>query len=97
MKAYLKNGNSQAKSRFLNSVLENFELFTEKEIEYLEKCVASENKCVKYSMLQQLLGKNVVLQQSLGEPECLVKNFNAFIFKKIEAVLVSLPLTNDLE
>ena len=49
-------------------------------------------------MLQQLLGKNnVVLPQSLGELECLAKKFNAFFVKKIEAVLVSLPLTNGLE
>ena len=69
-RAYRKNSNSQAKSRFLNSVSEYFELFTEKKSEYLEKCVASENKRVKYSMLQQLLGKNnIVLPQSLGEPE----------------------------
>ena len=65
--------------------------------EYLEKCVASENKRVRYTMLQQLLGKiNVVLPQSLGEPECLANKFTAF-FKKIEAVLVSLPPTNGLE
>ena len=56
-KAYRKNGNSQDKSRFINSVLEYFELFTKKESEYLDKCVASENKRVRYSMLQQLLAK----------------------------------------
>ena len=78
--------------------MEYFELFTKKKSEYLEKCFASENKPLKYSMLQQLLGKNnAVLPQSLGEPECLAKNFNAFFVKKIEAVLVSLPLTNGLE
>ena len=69
-RAYRKNSNSQAKSWFLNSVSEYFELFTKKKSEYLEKYVASENKRVKYSMLQQLLGKNNVdLPQSLGEPE----------------------------
>ena len=31
-KAYRKNGNSQAKSRFLNSVLEYFELFTKRKV-----------------------------------------------------------------
>ena len=96
-RAYRRNSNSQVKSRFLNSVSEYFELFTKKKSEYLEKCVASENKRVKYSMLQQLLGKNNVLPQSLGEPECLAKKFNDFFIKKIEAVLVSLPLTNGLE
>ena len=96
-KAYRKIGNSQAKSRFLNSVLEYFQLFTKKS-EYLGRCVASENECVKYSMLQLLLGKNnVVLPQSLRELECLAKKFAACFVKKIEAVLVSLPLTNGLE
>ena len=34
-----------------------------------EKCVASEKKRVRYSMLQQLLGENiVVLPQLRGEP-----------------------------
>ena len=66
--------------------------------EYLERSVASENKRDRYSMLQQLLGKNnVVLPQSLGEPECLANKFNASFVKKIEAVLVSLPPTNGLE
>ena len=88
-KAYRKNANSQAKSGFLNSVLEYFELFTKKKSEYLEKCVASKNKRVRYCMLQQLLGRNNVLPQSLGEPECLANKFNAFFVKKIEAVLVS--------
>ena len=66
--------------------------------EYLDKCVASENKRVSYSMLQQLLGKNkIVLPQSLGELECLAKKkFNFFFVKKIETVLVSIPLTNGL-
>ena len=74
-----KNSNSQAKSRLLNSVSEYFELFTKKKSEYLEKCVASKDKRVKYSMLQQLLGKNnFVLPQSLGEPECLAKKFSDF-------------------
>ena len=46
-------------------------------------------------MLQQLLGKNnAVLPQALGEPECLAKKFNAFFVNKMEAVLISLPLTN---
>ena len=97
-KAYRKNGNSQAKSQFLNSVLEYFKLFAEKKSEYLGKCVACETKRVRNSMLQQLLGKNnVVLPQSLGEPECLANKFNAFFVKKIEAVLVSPPPMNDLE
>ena len=48
-------------------------------------------------MLQQLLGKNNVLPQSLGEPECLANKFKAFFVKKTEPVLVSLPLTNGLE
>ena len=97
-KVYRKNGNSQDKSRFINSVLEYFELFTKKKSEYLYKCVASENKSVRNSMLQQLLGKNnVVPPQSLGEPECLAKKFNAFFVKKIETVLVSIPLTNGLK
>ena len=49
-------------------------------------------------MLQQLLGKNnVVLPQSLGEPECLAKMFNACVVNKIGAVLVSTPLTNGLK
>ena len=57
-----------------------------------------ENKRVRCSMLQQLLGKNnVVLPQSLGEPECLAKKFNASFVKKIETVLVSIPLTNCLK
>ena len=56
-KAFRKNGTSQAKSRFLNAVLEYFELFTKKKIEYLEKCVGRENKRVRYSMLHHLLGK----------------------------------------
>ena len=95
-KTFRKNGNSQAKSRFLNAVLEYFELFTKKKSEYLEKCVASENKRVRQSMQQQLLGKNnVVLPQSLGEPECLANK--AFFVKKIEAVLVSIPPKNALE
>ena len=65
-----------------------FELFTKKKNEYLKKWVAGENKRVKYSMLQQLLGKNnVVLTQSLWETESLEKSFNAFFSKKIEAVL----------
>ena len=96
-KSYRKNGISEDKSRFINSVLEYFELFTKKS-EYLDKCVASENKRVRYSMLQQLLGKNkVVLPQSLGEPECLAKKFSAFFVMNIETVLVSIPLTNGLE
>ena len=70
-----------------------FELFTKKKSEYLDKYVASENKRVRYSMLKQLLGKNnVLLPQSLGEPECLAKKFNAFFVKKIETALISLPL-----
>ena len=93
-KAFRKNGNSQAKSRFLNAVLEYFELFTKKKSEYLEKYVASENKRVSYSMLQHLGKHNAVLPQSLGEPECLANKFNAFFVKKIEAVLVSLPPTH---
>ena len=97
-KTFRKNGNSQAKSRFLNAVLEYFELFTKKKSEYIEKCVASENKRVRHSMLQQLLGKNnVVLPQSLGEPECLANKFKAFFVKKIAAVLVSKPPKNALE
>ena len=80
-KAYRKNGNSQAESRFLNSVLEYFELFTKKKSEYLEKCVAGENKRVRYSMLHQLLGKNIDLPQSLGEPEFLATKFDAFLRK----------------
>ena len=55
-------------------------------------------KIVWYSMLQQLLEKSyVVLPQSLGEPACLAKKFNAFFVKKIGAVLVSIPLTNSLK
>ena len=97
-KANRKNGSSQAKSRFLNSVLEHFELFTKKKSEYLEKCVAGKNRRVRYSMRLQILGKNnVVLPQSLGEPECLANKFNALFVKKTEAVLVSLPPTNGLE
>ena len=46
-KAYRKNGSSQAKSRFLNLVLEYFELFTKKKSEYLDNCAASENKLVR--------------------------------------------------
>ena len=95
-KAYRKNGNSEDKSRFIQfwSILSCLP----KKSEYLDKCVASENKRVRYSMLQQLLGKNnVVLPQSLGEPECLAKKFNAFVVKNIETVLVSIPLTNGLE
>ena len=80
-KAYRNNENSRDKSRFINSVLEYFELFTKKKSEYLDKCVASENKRVRYSMFQQLLGKNNVLRQSLGEPECLAKKFNALLRK----------------
>ena len=41
--------------------------------------------------------KNVVLLQSLGEPECLANRFNAFFVKKTEAVLVSPPPMNGLE
>ena len=97
-KAYRKNGISEDKFRFIKSVLEYFELFTKKKSKYFDKCVASENKRVRYSMLQQLLGKNiVVLPLSLGEPECLAKKFNAFFVKEIETVLVSIPLTNGLE
>ena len=97
-KAFRKNGNSQARSRFLNAVFEYFELFTEKKSEYLEKCDANENKRFRYSILLQLIEKNnVVLPQSLGEPECLAIKINAFFVKKIEAVLVPLPPTNDLE
>ena len=49
-------------------------------------------------MRQQLLGKNnVVLPQSLGEPECLANKCNALFVKKLGAVLVSLPQTNGLE
>ena len=95
--AFRKNGNFQAKSRFLNAVLEYFELVTKKLIECLEKCVASENKRVSYSMLQRLLRTDIVLPQSLGEPECLVNRFNALFVKKIEAVLFSLPPTKGLE
>ena len=73
-------------------------MFTKKKSEYLEKCVVSKNRHVRYSMRQQLLGKNnVVLPQSLGEPECLANKFNALFVKKIEAILVSLPPTNGLE
>ena len=97
-KAFRKNGNSQAKRRILNTVLEYFELFIKNKSEYLEKCIVSENKRVRYSMLQRLLGKNnVVLSQSPGEPKCLANKFNAFFVKKIEAALVSLPPTNGLE
>ena len=64
-KPYQKNGNSQDKSRFINSVLEYFELFTKKKIEYLDKCVASENKRVRYFMLQQLLGNTMLSCRSL--------------------------------
>ena len=32
-----------------------------KKSEYLDKCVASENKRVRYSILQQLLSKNYVV------------------------------------
>ena len=93
-KTYRNIGRSQAKSRFLNSVLEYFELFTKKKNEYLEKCVASENRLVSYSMLQQLLEKNnAVMPQLLGEPECLANKFNAFFVKKIETVLAPIPLT----
>ena len=56
-KAFRKNGNSQARSRFLNAVFEFFELFSEKKSEYLEKCDANENKRVRYSILQQLIEK----------------------------------------
>ena len=56
-KANRKNGSSQVKSRFLNSVLEYFELFTKKKSEDLEKFVVSKNRRVRYSMRQQLLGK----------------------------------------
>ena len=53
------------------------------------------NKRVRYSMLQQILGKNkIVRPQSLGEPECLAKNFYAFFVKKIETVLVSITIAN---
>ena len=94
-KAYRKNGNSQDKSRFINSVLEYFELFTRKKSTDLDKCVASENERVWYAMLQQLLWKSIVfLPQSLGEPECLAKKSNASFAKKIETVLVSIPLKN---
>ena len=49
-------------------------------------------------MLRQFLKKNsVVLPEPLGEPECLAKKFNAFFVEKIETVLFSLPLTDDLE
>ena len=57
----------------------------------------NENKRFRYLMLQQLLGKNNLLPQSLGEPECLGKKFNAFFVKKIETVLFSLLLTNGLK
>ena len=97
-KAFRKNGNSQVKIRFLNAVLRYFELIAKKRSEYLAKCVASENKSVRYSMLQQILGKNIiVLPQSLGELECQANKFNALFFKKIEAFLVSLPPTKGLE
>ena len=43
-KTYRKNGNSQERSRFINSVVEYFELFTKKKSEYLNKYVASEKK-----------------------------------------------------
>ena len=79
-KVLRKNGNSQAESRFLNAVLEYFELFTKKKSENIKKCVASENKRFRYSMLHQLLEKNIVVPpQSLGEPECLANKFNGFI------------------
>ena len=82
-KVYRKNCYSQAKNRFLNSILEYFELLTKKKSEYLKKFVASENKRVRYSVPQQPLGKyNGVLPQSLGEPECLANKFNAFFVKK---------------
>ena len=60
-KAFQKNCNSQTQSRFLNGVLAYFELFTKKKSEYLKKCVASEKKRFRYSMLLQLLGKNNVV------------------------------------
>ena len=73
-------------------------LFTKKKSEYFDKYVASEIEHVRYSMLQQLLGKNkIVLPQSLVEPECLPKKFNALFVKKIETVLVAIPLTDDLK
>ena len=42
-KADQKNGSSQSKNRFLNSVLEYFELFTKKKSECLEKCLLTKN------------------------------------------------------
>ena len=97
-KTYRNNGSSQAKSGFLKSVLEYFELFTKKKNEYLEKCVASENRLVSYSMLQQLLDKsNAIMPQLLGEPECLANKFNAFFVKKMETVLAPIPLTYGLK
>ena len=86
----------KTKNRFMNLVLEYFELLTKKS-QNLEKCAADENKRVRYSMPQQLLGKNVFLPQSLAGPECLAKKFNAFFVKKIEAVLASILLTNGLK
>ena len=82
-KVYRKNGNSQGKVRFLNSVLEYFELFNKKKSEYLKKCFASQNERVRYSILHQLLGKNnVFLPQSLGESESLAKNLTLSLLRK---------------
>ena len=48
-------------------------------------------------MLQPLLGKKVVLPQSLGETECLAKKINALFVSKIETALISLPITSVIE
>ena len=49
-------------------------------------------------MLQQFVNKyNVLLPQSVGKLEFLAKKFNAFFVKKIETVLVSIGLPNDLK
>ena len=90
-KAYRKNANFQAKSRFLNSVLKYIELFTKKNVSLVKISVLSIVRC------STSWEKNAVLPQSLGEPECLARKLNAFFVKKIEAVLFSLHLTNGLE
>ena len=65
-----------------NLLLQYFERSTKKS-KNLEKFVASESKRVRYSMLQELLGKiNGVLPQSSVEPECLTKKFKALSVKK---------------
>ena len=44
------------------------------------------------------MGKNnIVLPQSLGEPESLAKKFNAFFVKKIEIAFFLIPITNCLK